>query len=230
MAPVFSGDDDWLSEIELPAPAAEAETDETLSLGRNSAFSRLGPRRIRLLQVAVGIMAAALVALFLVHAATRHTPPLAPPAPVVGLSFQVAMSPTMSSECARDACIRTPATSEDLASLRGFFGPTYLVRGHRLHDRHDVLRGVAVTMEDSHGDYAQVHAIRSPSVPAHWAGMHGIDRTVLVIRTVVRSPSQGLWLVETRTLNPDCRKTEGADAVPLWDLTETGATAAELHL
>ena len=86
-----------------------------------------------------------------------------------------------------------------------------------------------MTMEDSHGDYAQVHAIRSPAVPAHWAGMHGIDLTVMVTRTVVRT-SHGLWLVETRTLNPDCRKTEGADAVPLWNLTETGANAAELHL
>ena len=228
MAPVFSGDDDWLSEIEVSASAAEA--DETLSLGRNSAFSRLGPRRTRLLQVTVGIIAAALMASFLLREATQHAPSLAPPAPVVGLSFQVAMAPTMSSECARDACIRTPATSEDLASLRGFFGPTYLVRGHRLHDSHGVLRGVAVTMEDGYGDYVQVHAIRSPSVPAHWAGMHGIDLTVVVTRTVVRTPSQGLWLVESRTLNPDCRHTEGADVVPLWSLTEMGATAAELHL
>jgi hypothetical protein len=41
MAPMFSGDDDWLSEIDVPAPAAVADTDETISLGRNSAFSRL---------------------------------------------------------------------------------------------------------------------------------------------------------------------------------------------
>ena len=230
MAPVFSGDDDWLSEIEVPEPATAAEPDETLSLGRRSAFRRLSHRRTRLLQVAAAIIGAVLVASYLVDTKTGPAPPPAPPAALAGLSFGAALAPTMSSECAEDACVRTAATDEDLASVRSFFGATYLVRGHRVRDRHGVLRGVSTSMEDPSGDYAQVHAIRSPSVPAHWAGTASIDQTVLVHRTVVKTSSDGLWLVESRTLNPDCTKTEGANTVPLWNLSEMGADAAELHL
>jgi hypothetical protein len=230
MAPVFSGDDDWLSEIDVPELATAAEPDETLSIGRSSAFHRLSPRRTRLLQVAAAIIGAVLVASYLIDTETRPARPPAPPAALAGLSFGAALAPTMSSECAQDACVRTAATDEDLANLRSFFGITYLVRGQRVHDRHGVLRGVSTSMEDPSGDYAQVRAIRSPSVPAHWAGTASIDQTVLVHRTVVKTSSDGLWLVESRTLNPDCTQTEGANTVPLWNLSEMGADAAELHL
>jgi hypothetical protein len=230
MAPVLFGDDDWLSETEVSEPATEAEPDEILSIGRRSAFRRLSHRRTRLVQVAAGIVGTVLVASYLVRVETNHAPSLPPPAALVRLSFGAALAPTMSAECAQDACVRTAATDEDLASLRSFFGATYLVRGQRVRDRHGVLRGVSTSMEDPSGDYAQVHAIRSPSVPAHWVGTASIDQTVLVHRTVVKTSSDGVWLVESRTLNPDCTHTEGANTVPLWNLSEMGTDAAELHL
>ena len=224
VAPVFSGDD-WLSEIDVPVPHSGSEADDVIALGRDSVFSRLGSRRTRLIQVAVGIIGAALLASFLVRAASKQVASCAPPTAVVGLSFRSALVPTMASECAKNACTSNAATDEDLASLREFFGPTYLVHGDRIRDRHGVLRGLSASIRDSRGDNVQVRAIWSPSAPALWTGTAGLDGTTLATRTLLQT-RQGVWLVESRAVSPHC---DGVTA-PLWGLAEIGADAAQLHL
>jgi hypothetical protein len=225
MAPGVSGDD-WLSEIDVPVSDSGPEADDVITLGRDSVFSRLGSRRTRLIQVAaVGIIGAALLASFLVRTASKHVASSAPPTAVVGLSFRSALVPTMASECAKNACTSNAATDEDLASLREFFGPTYLVRGDRIHDRRGVLRGLSASIRDGRGDNVQLRAIWSPSVPAHWTGTAGLDGTTLATRTLLQT-RQGVWLVESRAVSPHC---DGVTA-PLWGLAEIGADAAQLHL
>jgi hypothetical protein len=224
VAPVFSGDD-WLSEIDVPVPHSGPEADDVITLGRDSVFSRLGSRRTRLIQVAVGIIGAALLASFLVRAASKQVASSAPPTAVVGLSFRSALVPTMASECAKNACTSNAATDEDLTSLREFFGPTYLVRGDRIHDRRGVLRGLSASIRDGRGDNVQLRAIWSPSAPAHWTGTAGLDGTTLATRTLLQT-RQGVWLVESRAVSPHC---DGVTA-PLWGLAEIGADAAQLHL
>jgi hypothetical protein len=175
VAPVFPGDD-WLSEIEVPVSQSGAEADDVITLGRTSVLSRFGSRRARLIQVtAVGLVGAALLASFLVRAASKHVPSNAPPAAVVGLSFRSGLVPTMASECAGNACRSSAATDEDLDRLRESFGPTYVVDGDRIRDRHGVLRGLSASIRDGRGDDVQLRAIWSPSAPAHWTGAAGFD-------------------------------------------------------
>jgi hypothetical protein len=164
MAPGVSGDD-WLSEIDVPVSDSGPEADDVITLGRDSVFSRLGSRRTRLIQVAaVGIIGAALLASFLVRTASKHVASSAPPTAVVGLSFRSALVPTMASECGKNACTSNAATDEDLASLREFFGPTYLVRGDRIHD----LESIGARTLDRHrrsrrDDAGDPHASSNPS-------------------------------------------------------------------
>jgi hypothetical protein len=226
VAPLFPGDDHWLSEIEGPAPPMVAETDDLIELGHDSVFSRLSPRRTRLtLAAVVGIIGAVLLANILVRTASEDVMSIAPPAAVVGLSFRSALMPTMASECARNACKSAAASGEDLASLRKFFGATYVIQGDRIRDRHGVLRGLSSSVRDGRGDDVQLRAIRSPSAPVHWTGMAGLDGITVVTRTTVQT-SQGLWLVESRAVSPICDGVTG----PLWGLAEIGADAAQLHL
>jgi hypothetical protein len=226
LAPALPGDD-WLSEIDVPEQHGGADADDLITQGRASPLSRFGSRRIRLIQVtAVGMIGAALLASFLVGAAGKHIASSAPPSAVVGLPFRFALIPTMASECTKNACTSYAATDKDLASLREFFGPTYLVRGDRIRDRRGVLRGVSASIRDGRGDDVQLRAIWSPSAPAHWTGTAGFDGGILATRTLLQTRHQGVWLVESRAVSPRC---DGVTA-PLWGLAEIGADAAQLHL
>jgi hypothetical protein len=76
------GDDEWRSEIEVPASPDAEETDDFVCFGCASIFSRSRPRRTRLIQLpAVGMIGAVLLAIFLVRTVTRDGPSLAPPRP-----------------------------------------------------------------------------------------------------------------------------------------------------
>ena len=122
--PVFSGDDDWLSEIEVPAPASAKETEDLIHFGRESIFRQMRPRRVRLMQAAaVGIIGSVLLAVLLVRTVGREWPS-PPPAAVAALSFQSSLIPTMASECAQGGCTNETASNQDLASLRRFLGAT----------------------------------------------------------------------------------------------------------
>lgn len=225
--PGFSGDDDWLSEIEAPAPPDAGETQDLVRFGRESIFSRMRPQRLRLLQVAaIGIIGAVLLAVLLVRTVTEEGPPLPPPAAIAGLSFQSSLMPTMASECAHGGCKSEAASNQDLASLRLFLGATFKIRGDRVRDHHGVLRGLSETAQDGAGEYLQLAAISTPSVPAHWTGTGSDDRTGQVSRTILRT-TQGLWLVESRAdVPPRC------DGVvpPVWNLATSGVNADQLHL
>jgi hypothetical protein len=224
VTPVVPGDD-WLSEIEVPAPQSGAEPEDVIALSRPPRFSRHGSRRTRLIQLAAAaLIASALLASFLVRV-NKHGPSTTPPTAVVGLSFQSPLAPSMATACAKGACTSIAATDEDLESLREFFGPTYVVVGDRIRDHHGVLRGVSASIRDGRGDNVQLRAIWSPSAPAHWTGTAGLDGTTMVTRTLLHIP-QGMWLVESRAVSPHC---DGVTA-PLWGLAEIGADAAQLHI
>jgi hypothetical protein len=175
---------------------------------------------------AVGIIGAVLLAVLLVRTVNREGPSLSPPAAVAGLSFQSSLIPTMAPECAHGRCTNEAASDEDLASLRLFLGATFRIQGNRVHDRHGVLRGLSTSGQDGAGDYLQLAAVSTPSVPAHWAGTGVDDRTGQVTRTILRT-TQGLWLVESRAdVAPWC----GGVRPPLWNLAESGANADQLHI
>jgi hypothetical protein len=76
------------------------------------------------------------------------------------------------------------------------------------------------------GDYLQLAAVSTPSVPVHWDGTGFDDKTGQVTRTILRT-TQGLWLVESRAdVAPWC----GGVAPPLWYLARSGANANQLHI
>ena len=222
--PVFSGDDDWLSEIEVPAPPNAKETEDLIHFGRESIFRRILPRRLRLLQAAaVGIIGAVLLAVVLARTVSREGP--SPLPPVAGLSFQSSLMPTMASECAHGGCTNATASDQDLANLRRFLGATFRIQGSRVRDGHGVLRGLSASAHDGAGDDLELAAVSPPAVPAHWA--RTIDYgTARVSRTTLRT-TQGLWLVESRAeVAPWC------DGVvpPLWNLAMSGANVDQLHI
>jgi hypothetical protein len=224
--PGFSGDDDWLSEIDVPAPSDAEETEDFIRLGRESIFSRMRPRHRRLMQVAaIGIIGTVLLSVLLVRTVSGEGPFLPPPAAVAGLSFQSFLMPTMASECMHGGCTNEAASDQDLASLRRFLGATFWIQGDRVRDRHGMLRGLAASAQDGAGDDLELSAISTPSVPAHWARTID-DGTARVSRTTLRT-TEGLWLVESRAeVAPWC------DGVvpPLWNLARSGANADQLHI
>jgi hypothetical protein len=225
MPPGFSGDDDWLSEIEVPASPRAGETEDFIRFGHTSIFSRMRPRRFRRLQVAAGIIGAVMLAVLLVRTVSREGPPQPPPAAVVRLSFQSSLMPTMATECAHSGCTDETASDQDLASLRRFLGATFRIQGNRVRDHHGVLRGLSANAQDGAGDDLRLSAVSTPSAPAHWVRTINYG-TARISRTTLRT-TQGLWLVESRAeVAPWCNGV----VPPLWNLAVAGANADQLHI
>ena len=216
----------WLSESDVRALAGSAEPEDLVDLRRDTVLIRLPSLpHFRLIRAAtVALVAAGLLAAFLVRAASHHAPSTLPAA-AVGLSFRSPLVPTMATACAHDTCTSTTASDAELASLREFLGSTYIVDGDRIRDPHGVLQAATAIVWDTFGDHVQLRAVRTATAPSQWLGHTCLDGTMMVSRTILQTP-QALWLVESRAVSEQC----GRVTTFLWVLAETGAGAAQLDL